>query len=240
MAVDVRTNVPVTGHIGAAYFFKAKQEGFSDRLHLKGKWDGTTEDSLFAPLALLDKLVVAGVLSIPAGQTDRFGHPKYVVLKPHATVEIVCGEDPDDKKKRVWTGRIVGDHNPAPVPAATLGTAECASPAPAPADGDAERGRWRAFRDVYVACRRLAEQVWTADLTAASAGQLKLAADYGETVRPITPLDRLYFLKEVTTAMLIEASRRGLDAPPKPAVPPTAAPLDPPLPDEDPADDLPY
>jgi hypothetical protein len=99
-----------------------------------------------------------------------------------------------------------------------------------------ERRRWRELRDTYERCVLVAEQVWNDKLRVAEVDQRVLAVmmrdrawadqpedtpevdflDRGIPVPLFTPRDRLQFLKEVTTTLLIEASRRNLTATPEP------------------------
>lgn len=99
-----------------------------------------------------------------------------------------------------------------------------------------ERRRWTELQNVYARCIALAEDAWKEKLSAAQEAQQALAeemrdrsvtyhterdgkeveTDHGIPVPLFTPRDRLQFLKEATTALLIEASRRGLTATPEP------------------------
>jgi hypothetical protein len=99
-----------------------------------------------------------------------------------------------------------------------------------------ERRRWWELRAVYERCVAIADQVWGERLDAAQMIQQGLAeemraplfkpTDWPEGTPAIidrsipvplfTPRDRQQFIKEVATTLLIETSRRGLNATPEP------------------------
>jgi hypothetical protein len=95
-----------------------------------------------------------------------------------------------------------------------------------------ERRKWRELRDTYERCVLIAKQVWSAELTEAEIEQKILAEQMrdrlpcagavipgqnAEIPTPLfTPRDRLQFLKEVATTLLISADRRNLPASPEP------------------------
>lgn len=99
----------------------------------------------------------------------------------------------------------------------------------------AEREQWREFQEVYRRCRAIAVGEWTAILEAASAQQQALAeamrdrmafgwnvggvqtgGEQREIPVPLfTPRERWQFIKEVTTALMIDARQRGLTAIPE-------------------------
>lgn len=117
-----------------------------------------------------------------------------------------------------------------------------------------ERRRWAEMARVYSRCVQLAEAEWSDRLDAAQAIQQRLAEEMRDRMRALTerqkdglvaagdmdlartlalvdipvplftPRDRLQFLKEVTTALLIEAGKRNLGAMPEPKEKPDAAP----------------
>ena len=86
-----------------------------------------------------------------------------------------------------------------------------------------ERAEWAELQHVYERCIAIAEHLWDEKLAVAQHRQLLLAeamrdrtAEHGSPreipVPLFTPRDRLQFLKEVSTALLIDAGKRNLTA----------------------------
>lgn len=86
-----------------------------------------------------------------------------------------------------------------------------------------ERADWAELQHIYERCVAIAEHLWNDRLAIAQHQQYKLAEAMRDRVTPygspkeipvplFTPRDRLQFLKEVSTALLIDAGKRNLRA----------------------------
>lgn len=105
--VKLLTNVPLTGFVRQAYYNKGKKgwldpkdgktKDLPDSISLKGSWDGSTDESLFLPVAMVGQMLDMGLLKQDAGNATA--EPRYTVLQTQKKVRIVKTEEEGNKKR---------------------------------------------------------------------------------------------------------------------------------------------
>lgn len=194
--VKLMTNIPLTGRLSAAYFNPAKPnprnptQMFSEQISLKGTWDGQGEAYLSLNIALENDLRKLGVIDAPAGQTDKDGNQKYVVLYggPVTFLKKEAGT-----KKWTEVSRADGSVAVPPVaPSASRSPSQSVQPAATLPGTD--RGFWLALRETYRSCRKIALDELPRDtdpavIQAATATLMIHADKHGQMVYPKAVVD---------------------------------------------------
>jgi hypothetical protein len=149
--LKLKTNVALTGFAKYANYYKGKKgwtdpedgkvKDLPDNIQLKGSWDGTQDDSLFLPVALLGTMLDMGL--VRQEQTnDKFGNPAYTVVNQTRKIRVIKIETGEKNKKKTyisWADAPPPESNPAPAqPAKASPSAPVSQPqkkpaAPAPA-----------------------------------------------------------------------------------------------------------
>jgi len=105
--LKLQTNIPLTGFVRYANYYKGKpwkdpkdgtEKVLPDQIQLKGSWDGSTDEGLYLPLALLGQMLDMGLLR-QEQQPDQRGNPAYTVLNGTRKVRVLKTED--GKKKPI-------------------------------------------------------------------------------------------------------------------------------------------
>ena len=105
--LKLQTNIPLTGFVRYANYYKGKpwkdpkdgtEKVLPDQIQLKGSWDGSTDEGLYLPLALLGQMIDMGLLR-QEQQPDQRGNPAYTVLNGTRKVRVLKTED--GKKKPI-------------------------------------------------------------------------------------------------------------------------------------------
>lgn len=129
--LKLMTNVPLTGFAKYANYYKGKKgwtdpedgkvKDLPDNIQLKGSWDGTQDESLFLPIALVGVMLEMGLLR-QENHDDKYGCPAYTVLNQARKIRVLKTED--GKKRPISISWADG----AAAPAASPPTARAATP----------------------------------------------------------------------------------------------------------------
>jgi hypothetical protein len=109
--LKLKTNVPLTGFAKYANYYAGKKgwldpednktKDLPDNIQLKGSWDGTQDDSLFLPIALLGAMLDMGLVR-QEQRNDKFGNPAYTVLNQTRKIRVIKIETGEKNKKRTY------------------------------------------------------------------------------------------------------------------------------------------
>lgn len=152
--LKLKTNVPLTGFAKYANYYKGKKgwtdpedgkvKDLPDNIQLKGSWDGTQDDSLFLPIALLGTMLDMGLVRQEQGN-DKFGCPAYTVLNQTRKIRVLKTED--GKKRPIYISwadapppenQPTQQSNPPAARASTPPPSQTAQQPPAKATGPAK------------------------------------------------------------------------------------------------------
>jgi hypothetical protein len=142
--VKLKTNVPLTGFARQAYYNKGKlwpdpeqnneMKQLPDSINLKGSWDGSSDESLYLPVALAGQMLDMGLIRQEQA-AGKDGEPRYTVLQTQKKVRVIKVELDGNKKKTYisWADVPPPENNQQAAPPAAASKPQQPAAAAAPA-----------------------------------------------------------------------------------------------------------